>query len=101
CSLPSLTSIDTASTTHAIRILIACVIVSAMTDSPVRAVVFDFDGVLADTERLHLLAFQDAFAPRGWTLDEATYIDRYLGHGDAALIDAYAHDVGARLGAGE
>ena len=37
------------------------------------AVVFDFDGVLADTEALHLKAFQEAFAARGWTLTDAAY----------------------------
>ena len=37
----------------------------------VRAVVFDFDGVLADTEGLHLRTFQDVFSELGWTLDRA------------------------------
>jgi len=30
----------------------------------IAAVIFDFDGVLADTERLHLAAFAGAFAAR-------------------------------------
>ena len=43
-----------------------------MTDNRpmLRAVIFDFDGVLADTEGLHLRAFQDVFRARGWTLSE-------------------------------
>jgi beta-phosphoglucomutase-like phosphatase (HAD superfamily) len=60
--------------------------------SRVAAVIFDFDGVLADTERLHLAAFQDVFRLRGWTLDEETYFDRYLGCDDEGLVAAYARD---------
>jgi hypothetical protein len=41
-----------------------------------RGVVFDFDGVLADSEGLHLAAFQDVLSARGWTLARATYFDR-------------------------
>ncbi|HEY7474170.1 MAG TPA: HAD family phosphatase [Vicinamibacterales bacterium] len=56
------------------------------------AVVFDFDGVLADTEGLHLRAFQETFRARGWTLDAAEYANRYLGFDDRATIVAYASD---------
>jgi HAD superfamily hydrolase (TIGR01509 family) len=66
-----------------------------------RGVVFDFDGVLADTEGLHLAAFQDVFAARGWQLDERAYFDRYLGFDDRGLIDAYAADHSLRLGPGD
>lgn len=58
------------------------------------AVVFDFDGVLVDTEPLHLRAFQDAFAPLGWPLDSAAYAQRYLGFDDLGLIAAYGRDRG-------
>jgi len=61
------------------------------------AIVFDFDGVLADTERLHLLATQDAIAARRWTLDERAYFDRYLGYGDRDLLTALARDRGESL----
>lgn len=57
-----------------------------------RAVVFDFDGVLADSEGLHLAAFQDVFSARGWTLARATYFDRYLGFDDRDLIQAFLTD---------
>jgi beta-phosphoglucomutase len=59
---------------------------------PARAVVFDFDGVLADTEGLHLRAFQDVFAARGWTLDRGAYFERYLGYDDRDLVIAFAAD---------
>jgi beta-phosphoglucomutase len=56
------------------------------------AVIFDFDGVLADTEGLHLRAFQETFATRGWTLTERDYADRYLGYNDRTLIGTYLRD---------
>lgn len=62
-----------------------------------RAVVFDFDGVLADTEGLHLRAFQDALATRGWTLDRADYFKRYLGYDDRGTVRAFAADTGHPL----
>ena len=57
-----------------------------------RGVVFDFDGVLADSEGLHLAAFQDVLSARGWTLARATYFDRYLGFDDRDLIQAFLDD---------
>lgn len=53
---------------------------------------FDFDGVLADTEALHLAAFQDAFAARGWRLEPDEYFSRYLGYDDRGTILAYARE---------
>ena len=59
---------------------------------PIRAIIFDFDGVLADTERLHLRAIQDALAAHGRRLDERAYFDRYLGFGDRDLFVELARD---------
>ena len=56
------------------------------------AVVFDFDGVLADSERLHFAAFRDVLGDAGWTLSERDYFDRYLGFDDAALVSEFARD---------
>lgn len=58
----------------------------------VTAVILDFDGVIADTERLHLSAFQEIFAGRGWVLGEAEYFERYLGFDDRRLVLAYIAD---------
>jgi len=63
-----------------------------MATSPRRGIVFDFDGVLADTEHLHLRAYQDVFRRRGWSLDESIYFDRYLGYDDEDLLRLYARD---------
>ncbi|HEX5069009.1 MAG TPA: HAD family phosphatase [Vicinamibacterales bacterium] len=60
----------------------------------VRAVIFDFDGVLADTEGEHLRAFQRVLAPIGVDLDERLYAERYLGYSDRDLIVALGRDLG-------
>jgi len=52
----------------------------------VKAVVFDFDGVLADSEPLHLKAYQHIFEPHGIHIDHQTYCDRYLGYDDEGSI---------------
>ncbi len=59
----------------------------------ITAVIFDFDGVLANTERLHLQAIQDALAAHGRVLDERTYFDRYLGFGDRDVFVELARDL--------
>lgn len=64
---------------------------------PIEGVIFDFDGVLADTERLHLRATQEALAARGWTLDERAYFERYLGYGDRDLIIELTRDLRERI----
>ena len=66
-----------------------------------RAVVFDFDGVLADTETMHLAAFQEVFRGRGWTLERDAYFDRYLGFDDRDLVAAFAKDSGLVLAAAD
>jgi HAD superfamily hydrolase (TIGR01509 family) len=63
----------------------------------IRAVVLDFDGVIADTERLHYAAFRDVFLGRGWMLHEAAYFDRYLGCDDHGLVREFARDIGVTV----
>ena len=54
-----------------------------------RALIFDFDGVIADDEPLHLAAFQEALAPEGLTLTRQAYYARYLGFDDHdAVLEA-------------
>ena len=61
------------------------------------AVVFDFDGVLADTERVHLAVTQAVFRDRGWSLSEADYFRDYLGYDDAELLKRFAADRGIAI----
>lgn len=63
----------------------------------IRAVVFDFDGVLANSEPLHFRAFRDVLAERGLTLTERAYYDQYLGYDDVGAFRAIAADAGAGL----
>ena len=60
-------------------------------------VIFDFDGVIADTERLHLRAFQQSLSGGPMTLTEEAYDARYLGFDDAGVFNAVASDHGRRL----
>ncbi len=43
---------------------------------PLSGVVFDFDGVLADSEPLHLRAYQDTLTPLSIDLTESDYYKR-------------------------
>ncbi len=54
---------------------------------PIRALIFDFDGVLADTEDLHWAAFCAVAAGDGLSLPRQTYYDRYLGLTDRACLE--------------
>jgi len=63
----------------------------------IRAVVFDFDGVLADTERLHLAAYQQIFSTRSVTLTRDDYYSRYLGYDDYGVFSRMSDDHGLAL----
>jgi HAD superfamily hydrolase (TIGR01509 family) len=54
-------------------------------DGP-RAVLFDCDGILADSEPLHLRAFQEVLQPLGITLTRADYVADYLGFDDRGVF---------------
>jgi HAD superfamily hydrolase (TIGR01509 family) len=54
----------------------------------VTATLFDFDGVLVDSEPVHLAAFNDVLAERGITIGEREYSDRYLSLDDAGVFRA-------------
>jgi len=59
-----------------------------------RAIVFDFDGVLANSEPLHYRSFRDTFAGERVTLTEADYYARYLGYDDAGVFRVIADERG-------
>ena len=68
---------------------------------PLLGVVFDFDGVIADTERLHLRAYQDVLRDSGMTLSSDDYQTRYLGFDDVGVFTTVAADRGLTLADGE
>lgn len=47
-----------------------------------KAILFDFDGVLADTEPIHFMMFQQVLAETGLSLSKGEYYDRYVGFND-------------------
>lgn len=46
------------------------------------AVIFDFDGIVADTEKLHYLAFERVLAPLGRGISWDDYVERCIGFDD-------------------
>jgi beta-phosphoglucomutase len=60
-------------------------------------VVFDFDGVLADSEPLHFAAFRDVLRTDGIELDAQDYYARYLGYDDVGAFRAIYGDRGRPL----
>lgn len=62
-----------------------------------QAIVFDFDGVIADSEPLHLRAFQQALAEEGIELTAQEYYTRYLGFDDVGAFEAVARDRGVPM----
>jgi beta-phosphoglucomutase len=59
-----------------------------------QAIVFDFDGVIADSERLHLRSYQDILAPEGVTMSADDYLNKYLGYDDVGVFKAVGRDYG-------
>lgn len=57
-----------------------------------QAVFFDFDGVIADSEPLHLRAYQAVLQADGIELNRTEYYGRYLGYDDVGLFEALAAD---------
>jgi beta-phosphoglucomutase len=62
-----------------------------------QAIVFDFDGVIANSEPLHLRAFQRALADHGLALSAEDYYSAYLGYDDVGVFTTVARDRGLAL----
>ena len=54
-----------------------------------KALLFDLDGTLANTDELHHLAFADLFAPHGVNLTYSDYATNILGRPNTAIMDRY------------
>jgi beta-phosphoglucomutase len=59
-----------------------------------QGIILDFDGVVADSEPLHLKAFQQVLAEEGMVLTASEYYSRYLGYDDVGMFQALARDSG-------
>lgn len=66
-----------------------------------RAVIFDFDGVIADTEPLHFAAFNKVLAQHGLKITQTDYYNKYLGYTDVDCTRAMAEDFKITLNVNE
>ena len=58
-------------------------------------IIFDFDGVLADSEKYHFMSYRDVFARHGHHIDETEYYKYWtsLGHGARGEIERHGLDL--------
>ena len=57
---------------------------------PIKAIIFDFDGVITDTEPIHMDAWLEVLEPLGVSFGEEEYRAHYLGLNDRDFLDAVA-----------
>ena len=58
----------------------------------IRAIIFDFNGVIIDDEELHFLAFQESLQKADLILTQTLYLERYLGLNDWGFYQAFFGD---------
>jgi HAD superfamily hydrolase (TIGR01509 family) len=63
-----------------------------MSSSPQRALLFDIDGTLTDTDALHVEAFNQVFEPRGHVFDRARAATELLGFSNASISERFLPD---------
>ncbi|MBI1371262.1 MAG: HAD-IA family hydrolase [Phycisphaera sp.] len=59
-----------------------------------KAIVFDFDGVIVDSEPLHYRAFLEVLKPVGVSFDYGTYMRDYIGYDDRDAMRAFSSEFG-------
>jgi len=59
-----------------------------------RAVIFDFNGVLIDDEPIHLEMFQKVLKDEGLSLNKKDYYEHYLGFDDRGCFKAFYKQIG-------
>jgi phosphoglycolate phosphatase len=57
-----------------------------------KALLFDIDGTLADTDALHLEAFNQVFGPRGHVFDHARFTKELQGFSNASIAERFLAD---------
>jgi len=66
-----------------------------------RAVIFDMDGVLINSEPLHCQATQEILALYGVTMSEADYFGRYIAYSDWEIMELLISEASARPAAAQ
>jgi HAD superfamily hydrolase (TIGR01509 family) len=59
-----------------------------------RAVIFDFDGIIADSEPIHFAVFQRVLGELGFFLSREEYYGSYLGYDDKGCFTAFLRERG-------
>lgn len=75
-----------------------CELQTVNSQQTVTAIVFDFDGVLADSEPIHFRVYRDLLAPSGVILTKEAYCERYLGFDDEGAFRQMSQDFRLLLG---
>lgn len=63
-----------------------------------KIVIFDFDGVIADTEAIHMKAFRRTLTPLGISFSDENYFSRYLALDDRAFFETLLAENGKDAG---
>ena len=58
-----------------------------------KAVIFDLDGTLTDSDKVHFQVFQEIFAQHGIDLDRALYRQKISGRQNAAILADFLPDL--------
>jgi len=61
-----------------------------------KAVIFDFDGVIVDSEPLHYRTFSEALAPLGVSIERASWYRDFAGTGSRAIIERLLEENGIK-----
>ena len=59
---------------------------------PLKGIIFDFDGVIVNSEPLHLRAYQDVLVNTPIELSKDDYFSRYLGYDDHGVFTTLSRD---------
>ena len=62
-----------------------------------KAIIFDFDGVIADTEPIHLEAFKIVLNDHGIVMTDEQYFNKYLAYDDKTLFEKIFTDNGSEI----
>jgi beta-phosphoglucomutase len=62
-----------------------------------RAIIFDFNGIILNDEPLHFASMRDAVGEIGITVSREEYWQKYLPFDDAACLEAICRDRGVKL----
>ena len=65
------------------------------------AIVFDFDGVIVDSERMHFEAFNRVLQPLGLAITLEEYVETYIGYDDRGYFQTRFQKAGRVLAADE